>query len=116
MYVHRLTDKHSVYAHKATADISLMGVRIPPSIYSDHHHHLSGALKASFTLLAEPRRGWREGVEGKADTGVVFQKKRKILVRIGHFFSLRVQMHTYPLAVALYLLRVALVQFSALRM
>lgn len=30
VYVCRLTDKHSVYAHKATADISLLGVRMPP--------------------------------------------------------------------------------------
>lgn len=103
VYVRRLTDKHSVYAHKATADISLLGVRMPPPT---HHQHHSGALKASLTLLPEPQWGWVG--EGIADTGVVCQKKekekknkQKITVRIDHFFSLRVQMHTYPLAVAL---------------
>lgn len=30
VHVRRITDKHSVYAHKATADISLLGVRMPP--------------------------------------------------------------------------------------
>lgn len=30
VHVRKITDKHSVYAHKATADISLLGVRMPP--------------------------------------------------------------------------------------
>lgn len=67
VHVRRITDKHSVYAHKATADISLLGVRMPP-------HPLLPPLWssiASFTVLPEPQWGW-EG-EAMADTGVVCQ-------------------------------------------
>lgn len=68
VHVHRLIDKHSVYAHKATADTSLLDVRMP------HHHH-TGALKAPFTAQPEPQIGREEA--NIADTGVVCQKKIK---------------------------------------
>jgi len=102
VYVHRLTDKHSVYAHKTTADISLLGVRMPPPPATTTTTTTLGLLKRLSHCCQSPSGGGRGGI---ADTGVVcqnfFKKLKTITVRIGHFFSLRVQMHTYPPAVAL---------------
>lgn len=99
VYVHRLTDKHSVYADKATADISPLGVRMPSLTPHPPSPPLWGS-NSIFHSAARAQWGWVG--EGIADTGVVCQKKYKSRkLRIGHFFSLRVQMHTYPPAVAL---------------
>lgn len=99
-----------MYAHNTTANISLLGVRTLLRPTTHYHHHLSGSLKASFTSLPA-LMGWREG-EGGGHSGhwcglskkkikKKESKQKTITVRIGHFFSLRVQMHTYPPAVAL---------------
>lgn len=98
VYVRWLTDKHSVYAHKATADISLLGVRIPPTTTLGLLKHLSQCCQSPSAAgrgRATRTLGWSVNKN---------KKKQKITMRIGHFFSLRVQMHTYPPAVALRLL------------
>lgn len=78
-----LTDKHSV--SMLIADISLLGVRLPRHRY----HHCSAALKSL--------RAGATGVTGRGRTkrtlvwSVGKKQKEKIMVRAGHFFSLRVQ-------------------------
>lgn len=67
------------------ADISLLGVRLPRHRY----HHRSAALKSL--------RAGATGVTGRGRTkrtlvwSVGKKQKEKIMVRAGHFFSLRVQ-------------------------
>lgn len=61
VYVCRLADKHSMYGYKATADISLVGVKIPLS--TDN----SAALKASLHMAGRTGMWWREGGGGEGD-------------------------------------------------
>ena len=112
MCVRRLTDKHSVYAHKATADISLLGVRMParpippqrpppppPPLRCSNGVFHSAARVSSGAGRGGGGRGGNSGHWCGLSNRRKKRKSRKL--RIGHFFSLRVQMHTYPPAVAL---------------
>lgn len=110
VHVRRITDKHSVYAHKATADISLLGVRMPPPPTAT----TSLELYSVFHSAARAPVGLGGGGHGGHWCGLSI-KKKKAENRIGHFFSLRVQMHTYPPAVALCLMSLS-PKFTALRM
>lgn len=76
VHVRKITDKHSVYAHKATADISLLGVRMPPPPPPPCPvlPPLWDSV-ASFTVLPEPRWGW--GGEGRSWRTLVWSGKKK---------------------------------------
>lgn len=84
MCVRRLTDKHSVYAHKATADISLLGVRMParpippqrPPPPPPPLRCSNGVFHSAARVSSGAGRGGG-GRGGIADTGVVCQTEEK---------------------------------------
>lgn len=104
----QIADKHSTHAHKATADISPLGCQAPPSL---HTHSptlppLTHRLPTTTSLELCRVRGRASGV-GRGHSGYCCgltdkkknQHNNKTIELVA--FSLRVQMHTYPSAVAL---------------
>lgn len=101
-----------MYAHKATADISLLGVRMPPPDPNPPTATITLELYSVSHSVARFTVGLGGGRAGHGGQWCGLSKKKKAENRIGHFFSLRVQMHTYPPAVALCLMPLVLQVFS----